>query len=278
MSTLPTFFVIGAPKCGTTSLHHYLDQHPAIEMSRVKEPQVFAEPDCEARLGAYDELFAGAAPVRGESSAVYSQFPRWPDVPRRIREHVPAARFLYLVRDPVERAVAHYAQHVADGKERRSLDEALADWPAPDSLYLCPSRYATQVRRYLEHFDAARLLVVDQADLLRSRGETLRRVFAFLEVDPAFESERFERRLNTRDARRAATALGERIGDSPVFERARRMPLPGPLRRGLRRLVSRRVGRDELDPPLAARISESLRPEVEWLREFSGLGFADWSL
>lgn len=275
---LPTFFVIGAAKCGTTSLHHYLGQHPEISMSKVKEPQIFAEEDYRSRLPEYRSLFSAAEAVRGESSAVYSQFPRWPGVPERIAASVPDARFVYLVGDPVERAISHYCQHVADGKESRNLAAALADWAREDSLFVCPSRYATQIRRYLDHFEADRLLVVDQRQLLEDRERTLSRVFSFLAVDPAFRSSDFEAKLNVLDVRRVPTAVGGRVRETRAFEAARRLPLPGPLRSGARRLVSRRVRRPELEGPRRARIADSLRDEVEWLRTFTGQDFPTWSL
>jgi hypothetical protein len=275
---LPTFFVIGAAKAGTTSLHLYLGEHPDIEMSRVKEPQIFAGADCAERLAEYDGLFPGEAPQRGESSAVYSQHPRWPGVPERIAEHVPDARFVYLVRDPVERAIAHWAQHVADRKEERSLEDALADWERPDSLYLCPSRYATQLGRYLECFESERILVVDQRDLLEDRVATVARVLGFLGVDSSFRSPRFAEEMNPGAEKRADTGFGERLRATPGFERARRLPLPDPVRRGLRGLVSKPVQREELDPVLRERIERSLRDEVARLREHTGQAFASWSV
>jgi hypothetical protein len=278
-ATTPTFFVIGAPKCGTTSLHFYLGQHPEIDMTLVKEPQIFAGDDYRARLEEYGALFEQAdAPARGESSAVYSQHPRWGGVPERIRSTVPDARFVYLVRDPVERAEAHYHEHLLAGKERRSIEEALADWRQPDSLFLCPSRYATQVRRYLGLFAPARMLIVDRGDLLAHRDSTLARIFEFLGVDPSFVSPRFEERLNVGEERRSPTSLGRWLRPTRAYEAAKRVPLPGAVRDRLERLVKRPLTRPQLDGALRERIADSLREEVEWLRAFSGQEFAGWSV
>jgi Sulfotransferase family len=277
--TLPSFFVIGAPKCGTTSLHHYLDQHPEVAMTTVKEPQLFAGPEYDpARLEEYAGLFRPGAAARGESSAVYSQFPRWPGVAKRIAEAVPGARFLYLVGDPIDRALAHYSQLVNDGKEARPIEDALADWRADDSLYLCPSRYATQLGQYLEHFDRDTILVVDQCDLLDRRPATLARVFEFLGVDPGYRSPRFTERLNARAVQRPETALGRRVRGTRAFGAVRRAPLPDPARRALRRLVSRPVARPTLEPEFRAELADSLGEEVAWLRSFAGQEFASWSL
>jgi hypothetical protein len=174
--------------------------------------------------------------------------------------------------------VAHYRQHVADGKEKRPLAEALADWERPDSLYLCPSRYATQLQQYLELFERSRILVIDRDDLLDRRTETLRRIFEFLAVDDEFTAPGFERELNIGEAQRAPTALGARLRRNPMFEAMRRAPLPPPVRRGVRRFASRPIAELALEPSFRARLADSLRDEIAWLRSFTGHSFATWSL
>lgn len=274
---LPNLFVIGAPKCGTTSLHRYLGLHPEIEMSRVKEPALFAAPDYPGSLERYRGMFEGEAPVRGESSAVYSQWPGWPDVPERIAAAVPEARFIYLVRDPIERALGHYRQHVADHKEGRDVGTALADPSRPDHTYLAPSRYATQLERYFECFGEAACLVLEQRALLEERGPTLARAFAFLEVDAAFTSPAFETRHNTRAELRRPTAVGRGLERTGLRGAARRA-LPGGLRASLRGVTSRRIPEPVLDEGTRAGLIEELRPEAERLRRLTGLRLEGWSV
>ena len=87
--TLPTFFIIGAAKAGTTSLHFYLDQHPQIQMSAIKEPNYFAGAANGIpypvgrvdRLERYEQLFDPAFEVRGEASPSYTSAPRRLGVP-----------------------------------------------------------------------------------------------------------------------------------------------------------------------------------------------------
>lgn len=276
--TLPNLFVIGAPKCGTTSLHHYLDQHPGISMTSQKEPWVFARDDFRERVAGYVELLDGNAPVRGESSAVYSIYPHFPGVPERIHAVVPQARFIYLVGDPIERAVSHHAQRLTDGTERRELHEALADYDSPDNVYIAASRYGRQLERYLALFDDSAILVESQDDLRTDTAATLGRVFAFLGVDREFRSPAFESRLNRREEHRVATPLGARIRGTRVFEGLRQAPLPAGARVKLRRLVSRGVGRPRLDAALQSALAAELAPEVAWLRQFTGREFPGWSV
>lgn len=246
-------------------------------MSAVKEPFVFATERFRQRLGEYAGMLDPAAAARGESSTVYSQYPHFGDVPARIAATVPRASFVYVVRDPVERALAHYRQRWANGDEDRPPGVAFADYGEPASVYLAASRYATQLRLFLARFPAERFLVVDQADLRERRGATLTRIFSFVGVEPGATRVLPERHLNTAEDLRVATAAGRRLGDSGLVRAGRRLPLPGPVRRLARDALSRRVPSPQLEPELRERIAASLRDEVAWLREFAGETFAGWS-
>src|SRR5688500_19663917 len=89
MGALPNLLIIGAMKCGTTSLHHYLDLHPDISMSDPKEVRFFDDPAWEERIDWYRGHFDPNAPVTGESSVYYSAYPWIPTShdgsPRRCR-------------------------------------------------------------------------------------------------------------------------------------------------------------------------------------------------
>lgn len=268
---LPNFFIIGAAKCGTTSLHHYLDQHPDISMSRIKEPGVFSEGRWVPRYESYDGLFDCDAPYRGDSSTSYSRYPVEGDAAARIHAAVPDARLIYLVRDPIERTISDYVHRVAIGHEHRSLDEALKDFADPQNYYVTTSRYALQVGRYLERFPASSLLIVDQSDLRDRREETIRAVFSFIGVDPTFRSPEFEVELLKRGDYFVHDSVGWRLRESPVGRWFRRLPLRPRLRvaRMARRVLPTEP-RPTLDPTLEAELADFLMPEVERLWAISG--------
>jgi len=282
---LPNLIIIGAAKSGTTSLHYYLDQHPEIEMSTPKEPHFFGRGEWREQLGWYESLFPVPAPVRGEASPSYSTYPVKRDVPRRIRELIPEAKLIYLVRDPVERLPAHYSQHVSHGKETRSFEQALTeslrDGDDPGNPYLAGSSYATQVEQYLQHFPAEQLLVIDQAELAEDRLSTLRGVFDFLGVEPDFSSPRFTDVLQTKSDQLRFNRLGRRLEDSRL-RHAVRAGVPRRLRRAILRpiapLLSQRVERPSPSPELTAALRDCLRPEAERLRELTGKPFSGWSV
>jgi hypothetical protein len=286
--TLPTFFIIGAPKAGTTSLHHYLDQHPEIQMSAIKEPRFFALPETGsaelpgrvATRGEYEALFDPAVAVRGESSTDYAAHPRRAGAPARIKQLVPEARFIYLVRDPVERSVSHYRMAVALMGEKRPLGEALRDALSdPASRYVAPSLYATQLELYLRHFAAERILVVDQAELLAERRPTLGEVFSFLAVADEVDAGALEEeKLSSADWRAFPAGYSGFVG-RVVSPRVRWVPRG--LRRSARGALERTLWRPidtSLDDELRAELEQLYAPEAERLRQLTGMRFASWSI
>jgi hypothetical protein len=286
--TLPTFFIIGAPKAGTTSLHHYLDQHPEIQMSAIKEPRFFALPangeaglpGRVATLDEYEALFDPAVAVRGESSTDYAAHPRRRGAPERIKEAVPEARFIYLVRDPIARSVSHYRMAVALMGEKRPLGAALRDALSdPASRYIAPSLYATQLELYLRHFPAERVLVVDQAELLAERRAALGEVFSFLSVADEIDAAALAEEKLSSDGWRAAPEGYSGFVGRVVTPRVRWVPRG--LRRSVRGALERTLWRPidtNLDADLRAELEHLYAPEAERLRQLTGKHFASWSV
>lgn len=273
---LPNLLIIGAPKAGTTSLHEYLALHPEIFMSTPKELKFFTAEDWRSRVGSYGSRFEDA-PIRGESSPNYSLYPSAPDVAERASELIPQARVIYLVREPIARTVAHYLEAAALRFEDRSIEEALADDRDPANPYICGSSYGSQIERFYRHFDADRVLVLDQMDLLERREATLRGVFEFLEVDPDFSTPRFEWVHNLRAEKGQYNRLGHWLLRRDWLTRRRTE-----IRRGrlllppLHRLLYRRID-TELLPATRARLVAKFTPEVERLRRLTGSAFPYWS-
>ena len=188
---LPTFVVVGAMKCGSTALHRMLGSHPGIAMSDPKELNFFFGAEQSANADAweagnwwrgldwYAQHFPAHVPVRGEASPGYTS-PDHPQVATRLADTLPAARLIYLVRDPIDRAVSQYEHHRRDGAESRPLVEALLD---PESQYLARSRFHERLAPFLDHVPRERILVVAMEDLRDARDATLSRILSFLGAD-----------------------------------------------------------------------------------------------
>ena len=279
---LPNLIVIGAQKCGTTSLHHYLGLHPEIAMASGPDSNEvhFFSWENRWRLGL--DWYAGRftdAPVRGEVSPSYSEWPFRPWVPERIRDLLPDdVRFVYLVRDPIERLRSGWTYARAGGHEPRPFADALAR--LEDNRHVARSCYATQLERYLALFPQERFLVLDQHDLKHARDEALRRTFRFLGVDDRFVTPRFETELNVSEDARWLTPSGRRVvrvlhrtlGRRVTHAVATRVParLPG--------LEQRSDPLPVVEGELRGRLVEQLAPEAARLRELTGEPFAGWSV
>jgi hypothetical protein len=207
---LPTVIVVGAMKCATSALHAYLDAHPDVQMSEPKELNFFNGPDHPPHddpnrwwldgqwhrgVDWYASCFDARFPVRGESSPAYTS-PTCPEVPARMASVVPDVRLLYLVRDPLARALSQYAHHRREGDEPRSPEEALLD---PASQYVARSRYHERIEPFLHHFDRGRLRVVVQERLLSDRRAELAGVFAHLGLPAVWHEDHHTRRHHLGD-------------------------------------------------------------------------------
>src|SRR5436305_3379835 len=110
------------------------------------------------------------------------------------------------------------------------MNEALSAFTDPDNYSVTSSRYAFRIRRYLEHFPATSLLVLDQSDLRDRRAETMRSVFGFIGVDADFRSPEFDVELLKRDDYFERGSIAWRLRESPVGGVFRRLPLRQRLR------------------------------------------------
>jgi len=280
----PTFFVIGAMKAGTTSLHSYLSEHPEIHMSPVKEPHFFTRPEDDPhprRIGEpsdYMRLFASTVRVRGESSPTYTLYPRYKQVPERIAQVIPDAKFIYLVREPVARIVSHYLHNVAVERVQRDFETEIGDIDDPENEYMTPCFYATQLEQYLRVFDRGSILVIDQSDLLDNRDACLRDVFAFLEVDECYSSPRFALERGAARERRRYPRGYERFVDRA--SRSLLGTLPTGLRRSVRYAVERALWQP-VEPPVVSlrfrrKIMDVCADEIDRLRAYTEKTFATW--
>jgi hypothetical protein len=287
---LPNLLIIGAMKCGTTSLHRYLDLHPEISMSSPKELRFFDDPAWRDRIDWYTRHFDPAAAVRGESTVYYTAHPWIPDVPQRIHELVPHARLIYLVGDPLKRLVAQWVEWCtieADrspemlGKwARLPFSEVLADFDDPGHPVVCPSRYATQLEQYLALFPKEQVMVVDQHDLKHRRVETLQAIFRFLQVDEGFTSPEFTDELNTHSQKSRAWSSYSLVRRTLLACGANRIPAStrGRIGQALRSVFSRPIPKPTIDESVRPRLTEHLRDEAERLRNLTGEELPSWGV
>ncbi len=174
--------IIGAMKCGTTTLADLLKAHPRISFCKEKEPEFFSKhPDWQKGLAGYEALFEQApGKLYAEASTGYTFLPNFRlEIQDDVHAYNPRMKLIYLVRDPIERTVSHYMHIYERGYVDLSITEAVRTLP----IMLNNSRYATQIRPWIERFGRDQVLLLDCADLVRDRTNTLERVAGFLGID-----------------------------------------------------------------------------------------------
>jgi len=286
---LPNFLVIGAMKSGTTSLFHYLQAHPHAYLSPLKEVEFFVEETNWKRgFDWYRAQFAGAPPdatAIGEASTAYTKYPEHRGVPERIATHLPDARLIYVVRDPIERIRSHYQHRVMAGAERRPAEVAVLE----DERYLNCSRYAMQVDRYLEHVDRDRLLLVRSEDLRATRVETMRSIYAFLGLDPNVTPDALDREFYRSEERATYPPVAWWVRRTvkryvPAGKRVKELIDVVANRFLVERVRPRReqpvapAPASTLSDDVRARLAEALAEDVARFRSYMPQGFDGWGI
>lgn len=280
---LPDFLIIGAAKAGTTSLHHYLDQHPQISMSWPKETNFFARDNHMDLLDWYISCFPNQPGLRGEASPTYANFPVRKHVPERIYSLLPHAKLIYLVRDPIERTESYYYHKYFNRTESRGIDRVFAEIDSPDDPYIAASRYAMQLEQYLAFFPLSQIMIIDSRDLKVAREPTMRSVFSFLGLGPALSSEDLRREIKVRTKSVRVSRAAARVRYSAPAQIGRRM-LPVPVREPLYAMARRAlspmgtVTPTGLSPDMRERVAGFFREDAARLRELTSQPFAHWSV
>lgn len=237
MSTAhPNFFLVGVVKGGTTSLHHYLSQHPQVYMSPVKETNYFSRKDIDTSKFSPDyahdvnvdlkQFFASGmkhtihiahitdrenylrlfANVRDEAAIgeASNSYILYPHASQEIRKTYPEARIVMMLRDPADRAYSQYIMNLRLGKtlETDFLKEVFDDDAKPvkgwgaNHQYLSIGLYYEQVKRYLDLFPREQVLICWYDDYRKDPGSVIRSMYRFLGVDEDFRPDTSEK-LNT---------------------------------------------------------------------------------
>lgn len=196
----PNFFIVGAAKAGTTSLHAYLSVHPQVFMPSLKEPHYFADfelsPEFDnflpviRRRRDYQDLFkdSGGFAAIGEASPSYLCDA---EAAERIKSAIPNAKIIISLRNPVERAYSHYLMDFNRGSESLPFEQALEfdlarqekGW-GKSSQYIELGLYARQVKSFVDTFGRERVYVVLFEDLVRDTRATMQGIARFLGIDP----------------------------------------------------------------------------------------------
>ncbi len=304
--TMPNFFIVGAQKAGTTSLYHYLNQHPQVYMSPMKEPFFFdhemdskgevvrrefgghRQPPRYTNIEEYSALFEGVRGEKaiGEASPLYIYAP---GTAERIERHVPGAKSIALLRNPADRAYSAYLYAVRIGVEPLTdFAQALREEPLRMRNgwhyvfhYRSRGLYYQQLKRYYEVFGRERLGVWLYEDMREDPASVVQSVFRFLEVDDTFASDTSSRHNPagvpaSGSARAAMRATDKAVG---VLRKVL-APTSGilPLAFKMRRVVQSRILTEPppIDPELREGLIEGYKEDILRLQELIGRDLSTW--
>lgn len=295
----PNFFIVGAPKCGTTSLYTYLKEHPDIFMPERKEPHHFGSDLRRRRFGTYwhmeneDDyltLFEEAHGQKrvGEASTLYLASKK---AAEEIYRFNPEPKIIIMLRSPVDVMYSLYYELRHRGHERMpTFEKALAmeeerehhqldtegGFFVETLLYRNRVQFSQQVERYFNVFGREPVRVIIFDDFKRDTAKVFHDTLVFLDVDPDFETNlkrvnpnKIPRSMVLRDFLRKPPRPVLTIGKA-VF------PVARPIYRGLRRLNTRYMPRESMNPETRKRLQAEFLPDVERLSELLGRDLTHW--
>lgn len=293
---MPNFLIIGSAKGGTTSLHYYLNQHPQIFMSAVKEPRFFAlegevlnfrNPDAAINhnsvttLEAYQALFKDVTNeiAIGEASPLYLYSAK---AVERIKHYIPQAKLIAVLRNPVDRAFSCYTHLRRENYEKLSFAEGLKaeeqriqdNW-AHLWHYKKAGFYYEQLKRYYDAFDPAQIKVYLFEDLNVDSTAITQDICRFLGVDDSFQPELSRQNVSGIPKSRLVHNFFAR--KNPIREAIAPL-IPSHLRQQIsRKIKTWNLGKKpELDPAIRQELVELYREDILKLQELLQRDLSHW--
>ena len=267
----PDFIIIGAMKCGTSTVNAYFEDHPDIFMVRGQEPNFFSHDDRFAQgTDWYEALFAEGADarLRGEGSNDYVNAARFPEAAARMAAYKPDLKLIYILRHPVERIISAWIQMRADSRDMvpATLDGAVIQQP---EIFVDQSLYWSNLSRYRAHFPDAQIHIGFMEDLKADPDGFFAEICDFLGVGPA---PRIERPHQNRSAGKSLpTPLYTKLRQNPVIAGVNKL-LPADLKRAVReRFFSKPLSeRPGFSSAVAAELNGRLREDAAQILAHTG--------
>ncbi|MEQ9552856.1 MAG: sulfotransferase [Coleofasciculus sp. G3-WIS-01] len=235
MSHSPSFIIIGAMKCATSTLHEQLAVQPGIFMSELKEPNFFSDDDQYAKgMDWYLAHFqpANANDICGESSTHYTKFPTYPKTIERLYNHLPDVKLIYVMRHPIDRLVSQYIHEWSQRVITVEINQAIAQHP--ELIYY--SQYTRQLQPYFDTFGQQRILPVFLERLFKYPQQELERVCGFIGYpgQPIWDNELSTRNVSTERMR--TSKIRDFFVEAPLLKQMRRWLIPKSFRNWVRSL------------------------------------------
>ncbi len=265
----PNFMIIGAMKCATSTLHTQLMKQPGIFMSELKEPNFFSNDEEYAKgIDWYCSLFEGSseAKLRGESSTHYTKLPTYPKTIERIQHHCPDAKFIYVIRHPIDRLVSQYIHEWSQRVISVEINQAITQHPE----LIDYSRYTMQLQPYFDTFGKERILPMFFESLLKSPQQELERVCQFLGYQHPPEWQVEVGAQNASNERLITSKWRDILVETPGLRELRQLLIPKSFRTWVRGLWTMK-DRPELTPENVQYLQEIFDQDLATLGSWLGI-------
>lgn len=266
------FMIIGAQKCATTTLFDILRSHPDLCPCSNKEPHYFStSEDWRAGLDDYHALYPEPeGKLCYEGSTTYTFAPHrkaelWED----LYAYNPDLKFIYMVRNPLQRIVSAYMHAYERGYTKTDLETAIRD----EAYFTDVSRYAKQIQPYIDRFGADQVLLIAFDDFNANRAGSLKRVFEFLGID--------EMDMSGLDAARSNRSIGgnkahKRFDKPKAWHSILERRLPW-----LWNIITDNSARGFKEKPFLSlatqsRLLEELEPDIQAMESYLGQDLSAW--
>jgi len=291
---LPNFFVVGAQKAATTSLHNYLVEHPQIYLPEQKETKFFVDASRYRKgIKYYEKKYFdkwNGEPAIGEVDPDYMYFE---EALERIKENFDLSklRFIFILRNPVDRAFSHYLMTFRRGLETLSFEDAIEkeEQRIKESYaakmhfsYISRGFYHRQIQRFLRYVKKDQMHFVLTDDFEADSYNTIIRIFDFLRVDRDFVPSSIHRKFHVARVPRSAKLM-QRIQDDVPEKRIVRIIIPSKrwrhkIREKLIHFNQRKSDRIEMYKAARNRVTDIFRHENELLEKLIKRDLTPWSL
>ncbi len=269
------FFVVGAPKCGTTTLCRYLEDHPEVCFSSPKEVNYFSSDDLKRQylyyaepvvenLEDYHAVFQGGGSncIYGEGSVSYLYYPA---VASKIYKYNPSAKIIAMVRNPVDRAFSHYLMDKRLGYVEKTFEHIFNN-PGDNvnhfQQYFSLGLYAEQLQRYVDVFGVERVKVYSDQELRHHSNDVLGNVCEFLGIkqDISMPTGRAHNEYKAPN-----NWLVARLYKMYSMRALMRQLLPRKIQSVLKDVLFSKSGKPQLEPAFRRELQEFYRSDVERL-------------
>lgn len=273
----PDFILIGAMKCGTSTVCAYLEDHPDVFMLPNAEPNFFSyDENWEKGRGWYDAYFApgDGLRLRGEGSNEYANPARFPEAAARMASYKPDLKIVYMVRHPLERMRSAWIQRRVDQGDvaAPTLEEAIAREP---EIYLDQSLYWKTLSLYRAYFPQDDIFVGFLEEMNRDQDAFFARLCDFLGVEPHAVQ---RGHVNPSANKRVPSPMFSLVRSLPGYRSVKRLT-PSGLRRFLRTgIFSRPVSEVPKVPRLLPRHADLLREDAAAFLKACGKPSDYWDL